>query len=129
MALAEIIFGQVFDRVLDTVSKSSVPVAAGNEEAVAKAITKEIAPIVVNATNSEPWFQSRVTWGAIAAILSGLGTAASLLAAGDWSPELWLAALGSVGGGAGTLFGRWAAKKPIALPGGLKPCSSASSQV
>ncbi len=73
----------------------------------------EAAKVIVNQTNNEPWWQSRVTWGAIAAILGGLGTMAGLVAAGDWTPNLWVAALGSVGGGIGTIYGRWAAKKPL----------------
>lgn len=78
-----------------------------------QAALTETAKVIISQTNNEPWYQSRVTWGAIAAILSGLGAAAGLLAAGDWSPELWLTALGSVGGGLATLWGRWIAKKPL----------------
>lgn len=74
MALAEIIFGQVFEKVLDTVSKPSVPVTKKDEQAVAQAVTKELAPIVVNASNAEPWYQSRVILGALVAIIgSALG--------------------------------------------------------
>lgn len=101
-----IVEGLIVDALRDVTGKFSVP--ASTTTAV-----KEAAAVIVNQTNNEPWYQSRVTWGAIAAILSGLGTAAGLLAAGDWSPELWLAALGSVGGGIGSLYGRWAAKKPL----------------
>lgn len=69
-----VIFGQVFDKVLETVSKPSVPVSNGSEKAVAQAVTDKIAPIVVNATNSEPWYQSRVILGALVAIIgSALG--------------------------------------------------------
>ena len=72
MAIAEVIFGQVFERVLDTVTKPSVPVASGAEREVAKAVAKEIAPVVVNATNSEPWHQSRIFRGLLAAVLGFL---------------------------------------------------------
>ena len=108
---------QIASGALDAVFKRALQPATQQEVSrapqVAFEAAKELAPVLVNLTNNEPWYQSRVTWGAIAAILSGLGTAAGLVAAGDWSPELWLAALGSVGGGIGTLYGRWIAKKPL----------------
>ncbi len=67
-----VIFGEVFGKVLDTVSKPSVPVDPGNEREVAKAVTEKIAPIVVNATNNEPWYQSRVILGALVAIVGSI---------------------------------------------------------
>lgn len=33
-----------------------------------------LAPILINQNNQEPWYLSKVTWGAVAAILGGLGT-------------------------------------------------------
>lgn len=63
------IFGEVFGKVLETVSKPSVPVAAGNEREVAQAVTNKIAPIVVNATNSEPFYKSRIFIGLATAAL------------------------------------------------------------
>ena len=35
-------------------------------------VTREVAAVVVNQTNQEPWYQSRVTWGAIIAVAGGL---------------------------------------------------------
>ena len=72
MSIAEVIFGQVFDKVLETVKKDSVPVSSGAERAVAQAVTEKIAPIVVNASNSEPWYQSRVILGALVGIVGSL---------------------------------------------------------
>ncbi len=103
--------------ILDTVFKRALQPATEQEAQrapqVAYDAAKELAPVLVNLTNNEPWYQSRVTWGAVAAILGGLGTMAGLVAAGDWTPNLWVAALGSVGGGVGTIYGRWVAKKPL----------------
>lgn len=73
-----------------------------------------LAPILINQNNQEPWYLSKVTWGAIAAILGGLGTMAALFSTGNWSIEAWIAAVGSVYGGVQTLWGRWAAK--VELP-------------
>ncbi|GGA60707.1 hypothetical protein [Pelagibacterium lentulum] len=78
---------------------------------VSRPEAERLAPILINQNNQEPWYQSRVTWGAIAAILSGLGTMAGLVAAGDWSPSLWATAVTGVGGGIGTLWGRWGRPK------------------
>ena len=76
---------------------------------------KEAAEVIVNQTNNEPWWQSRVTWGALAAILGGLGTMAGLVSSRDFSPGLWFTSLSSVGGGFGTLYGRWVARKPLGV--------------
>ena len=105
-----IVEGLIIEAVRDATGKFSTP--RGTPDAVTEA-----AKVIVNQTNNEPWWQSRVTWGAIAAILGGLGTMAGLVAARDWTPNLWLTAFGGVGGGVGTLYGRWVAKKPLALPG------------
>lgn len=75
----EAIFGQVFDRVLDTVKKPSVPVTAGDERTVAVAVAKELAPIVENATNSEPWHKSRIFRGLIVAGAGYLGSKIGLV--------------------------------------------------
>ncbi len=106
MNSTRIVEGLIIDAVRDVTGKFTA------QQGTPIAIT-EAAKVIVNQTNNEPWWQSRVTWGAIAAILGGLGTMAGLVAAGDWTPNLWVAALGSVGGGIGTIYGRWAAKKPL----------------
>jgi len=74
---------------------------------------KEIVARATHATNSEPWFLSRVTWGAIIAILGGLTTEANLLMTGEGDLTAHLTALSAVAGGVTTLYGRWVAKKPI----------------
>ena len=114
---SEAIFGQVFDRVLETVSKRTVPVTAGNEEAVAKAVTREIAPVVVNATNSEPWYQSRIFRGLLVAALGFLGTKIGLVIGEADVVELIEigGALFEAGGLAYAWYGRvvGASKKPL----------------
>lgn len=73
--LVESIFAQVFTKVLDRVLKDDVPVAPADAQQVAQAVTKEVAPIVVNATNSEPWYRSRIYLGLLVAALGMLGSA------------------------------------------------------
>ena len=66
-------------------------------------------------TNTEPWYQSRVTIGAlISALALGLGAAGVTLAPED--RELLVAiglGLGGLVGPTTTLYGRWRARRPI----------------
>lgn len=75
----------------------------------------EVEPIVAHATNNEPWWQSRVTLGALLAAIAGvLGIFGFSLAPEDQSKILDLiVAIGPVVGGAIALYGRWFAKKPL----------------
>lgn len=113
MNLQTSIATDILDEVLKRALKPATHQEVQRAPQVAYEAAKELAPVLVNMTNNEPWYQSRMTWGAIAAILGGLSTMASLVAAGDWSMELWFAGLSSVGGGIGTVYGRWVAKKPL----------------
>lgn len=70
MAIAETIFATVFDKVLGKLLEPGVPVNRAEAQQVASEVTKEVAPIVVNATNSEDWWRSRVYIGLGAALLS-----------------------------------------------------------
>jgi drug/metabolite transporter (DMT)-like permease len=87
----------------------------GDVSTITAKVLTEVAPIVVNASNQEPWYQSRVTWGAIASIvlplLGILGVSTDVINA-DQLVALGMA-LGTVVGGVVTLYGRWVAKKPL----------------
>jgi hypothetical protein len=82
---------------------------------VANDVLTAVEPVIAHATNSEPWYQSRVTWGAIASIalplLGALGVGADVISA-DQFVALGLA-FGTAAGGVLTLYGRWVAKKPL----------------
>lgn len=83
--------------------------------AVAKAVSESVAPIVAHTTNNEPWYQSRVTWGAIGAIIlplaGALGVSADIISADEFV-ALGIAA-GTVASGLLTLYGRYIARTPI----------------
>lgn len=86
---------------------------------VANAVLDEITPVVKHLTNNEPWYQSRVTWGAIIAVsgpvLSLVGVSADVI-----DPDLAVSistATVSLVGGALTLYGRWRARKPLVSGG------------
>ncbi|MDX0572192.1 hypothetical protein GOD68_18360 [Sinorhizobium medicae] len=88
------------------------PAAAGP---IINAVTAKIAPEIIAATNNEPWWQSRVTLGAILAAAAGvLGIFGYAFPAEVQGKVIELIiALGPVIGGAIALYGRWAARKPI----------------
>jgi len=97
--------------------RSDVPIANVDAAGIAAKVATEVmkSPELINAMNDEPWYQSRVTWGAIIStaipLLSVLGVAT------DWiDPDQAIGigvAVGSVVGGVLTLYGRWIAKRPI----------------
>lgn len=84
---------------------------------VTKAIITEVLPGVQHATNTEPWYQSRVTWGALGAIvlpaLGFLGITSDIVSLNDF--VVGGMTLASVVSGALTLYGRWKARKPIGV--------------
>jgi len=76
---------------------------------------QNIAAQVVNATNNEPWYQSRVTWGALVAGAAGVaGLFGVTIGDGERAVlvEGITAAL-SVVGAVTAIYGRWVARKPI----------------
>ncbi|MDR6953772.1 hypothetical protein J2X65_003135 [Ancylobacter sp. 3268] len=82
---------------------------------IATEVAKETAAVVINQTNNEPWYQSRVTLGAILAALAGiLGLFGWAFPAEVQGKVIDLiVALGPVIGAALALYGRWAARKPL----------------
>lgn len=72
-SIAEAIGTMIFNRTLDTLLKPDTPVNDAQAEKVAAQITRDLKPVVVNAANAEPWYQSRIYLGLIAA---GLGAIA-----------------------------------------------------
>lgn len=100
-------------RALDTAPD---PVALDARDVVAQT-AQAAAATVVNQTNNEPWYQSRVTWGAIIGGLVAIG--------GIWGyvlpPEKQsaiveaLVAIGSVIAPLLTYYGRWVATKPLPI--------------
>lgn len=82
---------------------------------IAARVEREVAPVVAHATNSEPWYQSRVTLGSLLGIVAGIvGIFGYSFGIEDQAKVVDLIiALAPVIGGALALYGRWAAKKPL----------------
>jgi len=94
-----------------------VPVSRENSVVVKpeieQAVKREVAPVIEHLTNNEPFYKSRVTWGAIFAIMGGIATIGTAIANGETSMDVYWTAGMSVIGGFATLWGRWAARKPL----------------
>ena len=84
---------------------------------VASKVLTQLGPVVVNATNNEPWYQSRVTWGVIIAAVATIAKPfIGELPLDEQQTADIVNALATAGQGVGfalTLYGRWKAKKPI----------------
>lgn len=82
---------------------------------ISTAVSAEIVPLVLHNTNNEPWYQSRVTWGAIITILVPLAGVAGIQL--DWLDAdqfvSLMTAFATTVGGFITLYGRWVATRPI----------------
>lgn len=63
MALLDTLLGKVFDRTLDTLLKPSTPVSNASATEVAEKVTAAVQPVIENATNSEPFWKSRIYIG------------------------------------------------------------------
>lgn len=111
------------DTVRDAIVKGAFAAAASPQTTtegkdvsiITSKVLTEVAPIVAHATNSEPWWQSRVTWGALLAALAGvLGVLGYSFPAEVQGKiiDLIIALLPLIGG-LTALYGRWVAKKPI----------------
>lgn len=101
--------------VITAVGNPTVPADPAAAAPIINAVTAKIAPEIINATNNEPWYASRVTLGAILAAAAGvLGLFGYAFPAEVQGKVIELIiALGPVIGGALALYGRWAARKPI----------------
>jgi len=74
MNLKTVIFTEVFKQVLDVVKRPDVPVqGSANEVQVAKEVTEKLAPVILNQTNNEPLWKSRILRGAGIALVGLAG--------------------------------------------------------
>lgn len=104
--IADAIGSMIFRRTLDTLLKPDTPVTDANAEKVAAQVTRDLKPVVVNATNSEPLYQSRVAIGSIGAVLGALADLAAMYASGEWDMQRVITDLVVVAGAGFALYGR-----------------------
>jgi len=100
--------------VIGAVRDPAVPADAAAARPIINAVSEKIAPAIVHATNNEPIWQSRVTIGAVAGLIGGTyGLVLDFLDGTLPTAESLTAQVVVIAGAALTLYGRWAAKKPI----------------
>ena len=105
----------ILPEIAKVLRRDEVPVAPRDIGVVSEAIARQIAPQMVHEANAEPWYQSRVTIGALVSIGTGvLALSGIILTPEDTALIVSVAtSIGAVAAGALTLYGRWKAKKPI----------------
>jgi hypothetical protein len=101
--------------VAEAVTRPEVPGDMRSVDPITESVMEEVQPRIDHLTNAEPWYQSRVTWGAIIIILTRL-----LAHFGYKIPEELhgaildlIIAFGPYFGAGVALWGRWVSKKPI----------------
>lgn len=111
--IAEILAPTIKEAVKEAVGKKAAAAPITTE--VMDTLTRETAAVVLNQTNNEPWYQSRVTWGAIIAVIAGLAGIAGYTFGPDDQAAIVNAIVGitSAVGGLLSWYGRWKATKPI----------------
>jgi hypothetical protein len=100
--------------VIATIAKPDVPAKSGAAGPIIDAAIKSVGPEIISATNSEPFYQSRVTIGAIMTLIGG--SYALVLDFMDGVPpgvDDLTGQLTAIIGAGVVLYGRWAAKRPI----------------
>ncbi len=112
----------VVGAIASVADNPGLPITPSQGPAVAKAVLDKLAadPTVVNATNSEPWYQSRVAWGSIVAIaapLAGLLLKQTIDANTQSQIGTVLTAAGGAVGGAYALYYRLFGKGKAPLGG------------
>ena len=72
------------------------------------------APVLIHATNNEPWYQSRVTLGSGFVVLTSIGTIGAMMTGTiPFNVEMLAANIATILGSGFALYGRYAAKKPL----------------
>lgn len=97
-------------------AKSPMTATQGSDvQVITSKVLTEVAPIVAHATNNEPWYASRVTWGALLAAVSGVLGILGYSFPAEMQGKIidLIIALLPIIGGLTALYGRWVAKKPI----------------
>lgn len=110
--------------IRDAAADPAVPLEPRNAPAIEDDLTarlgahprfREAADHLAHATNEEPWYRSRVTWGAVVAGAASVASAFGLVL-GPEDRDLLVGVLTAAGGFFGaalTLYGRWIARRPL----------------
>lgn len=110
-----IVLEGIVDGVKKAVYSESTAAQPRDTKEIVEAVESKVAPIVAHVTNSEPWYQSRVTLGAILAAAAGVLGLFGYAFPSEVQGKVidLIIALAPIIGGGFALYGRWAAKKPL----------------
>jgi hypothetical protein len=114
----EILLGALSGAVARVVSRADLPLGQASAPEITRALEAELAvdPSLRHVANVEPWYRSRVTWGAIIAALSPIlglifGRA---IPSDDHALLVEIAvSLGTLTGAGLAIYGRWRAQTPL----------------
>lgn len=104
----------VITGVSSAVANPATAATGEDREVITRAVLNQVEPIIMNATNQEPFYQSKVTIGAVVTLIAatyGLG-----LDFTDGIPpsvDSLSAQLGTIAGAVTVLYGRWISNRPI----------------
>lgn len=110
-AVREAITKGVVNAALDPLTSTETkdaPIVASN-------VLTQIGPVVSHLSNSEPWYQSRVTLGSLLAAIAGVVGLFGYAFPEELQGKVidTIITLGPIIGAGIALYGRWAAKKPL----------------
>lgn len=107
---------KVANQVVDKITKDPQnDVSNASAVEIKNAVTKEVSAVVINQTNQEPWYQSRVIIGTGITVLASIAGLAGYSVAPEDAAALTQLVISGVTlvSGAFALYGRIFAKKPI----------------
>ena len=103
---------KVTTAVTTTVVKPEVQAELSAAPAIIDAVLNKILPIILNSTNNEPWYQSRVLWGQVLSV-GGIISAGLGVQFNASTQQVLVSLIPSLIGVGITLYGRFKAKKPL----------------
>ena len=101
--------------VIETVNKPNVAAQYQAARPIIEAVTDKIGPEIINATNNEPWYQSRVILGSLAAMVATVLAIFGITFDLDTQSKVidLIVVAAPLIGSAYALYGRLTVKKPI----------------
>lgn len=117
LAAEDLVAPSVSAVLAEAAQNPSISLQREDVSRVTAGVVDAVAPLVQHATNNEPWYQSRVTWGVIVAGLSTIAKPliGELPISAEQTGDIVnaLATAGQAIGFGLTLYGRWRARRPI----------------
>ncbi|GAB4072805.1 hypothetical protein KHC28_00820 [Ancylobacter sonchi] len=96
------------------VAQTASGLGGADTAVIAKEVARAATDTIINQTNNEPWYLSRVTLGALLALVGGIYSLGLDFADGaPPSVDSLTSQLTAIVGAGTVLYGRWVARKPL----------------